>query len=176
MKKLAPLLFVLGTLAPINTHAGPEIDYRADLDGDTWAELFDIEANDGSLSLTIRRPDLGEIAVPNFAKSVRPHVWASVGNSVTLRTNSRWSHPHFYEQTITISFVNNKYVVSRVQRVNKLHGRMLQVSTCDINFVTGQGSYLGSGSARVTRFTFPAGPPLVSAWPAAFGWPAGCGV
>jgi hypothetical protein len=175
MTKLRASLFAALFLAPIRANAGPETAFRADLDGDTRAEVFDIEGRGDSLTLTIRRPNQGSITAPNFARSVRPHVWARAGNSVTLRTNPRWSHPHFYEQMITISYVSNAYVVSRVQRMNRVDGLMREVITCDINFVTGQGSYQRREGAPITRFAIPARAPLVTAWPRTIGWPEACG-
>jgi hypothetical protein len=175
MKRTALALTMACWLAASGAVAEPEPGFRADLDGDTWAELFDLTREKWVVSLAIRRPDLGVIEVPEIAFSTQPPVMARAGErAVTLKTRPVWSHPNFVEHTLTISYVNNAYVVSRWAIQTTTHGRARQVSTCDLNLVTGRGTASRPAPARSVNFTVPAGAPEVSTWRRTQAVPAPC--
>jgi hypothetical protein len=162
---------IVGTAAT----AEPEPGFRADLDGDTWAELFAVSVNKTAVSLTIRRPDEPEIAIPNMTTSrTAPVFRRSGGRSVTMKTRPVWSHPNFSEQTLTISFVNGEYLVTRMVYQTQIHSRGMQTRICDVNFVTGAGTFRRTGPASATAFTVPASAPKVTDWTMARALPAPC--
>jgi hypothetical protein len=153
----------------------PEPDFRADLDGDTWAELFDLTREKWVVSLAIRRPDLDEIEIPNMAISAQPPLIARAGErAVTLKTKPVWQHPNFSEQTLTISYVNGEYVITRMMYQTQIHSRGMQTRTCDVNFVTGAGTLRRTGPARTSAFAVPAGAPKVTDWTMARALPEAC--
>jgi hypothetical protein len=155
--------------------AEPEPGFRADLDGDTWAELFAVSVNKSAVSLTILRPDEPEIAIPNMAASREAPVFRRLGErSVTMKTRPVWRHPNFSEQTLTISYVNGEYLVTRMVYQTQIHSRGMQTRTCDVNFVTGAGTLRRTAPARTSAFTVPAGAPKVTDWTMARALPEAC--
>jgi hypothetical protein len=175
MKKTALALALACWLVTTGAAAEPEPGFRADLDGDTWAELFAVSVNKSAVSLTILRPDEPEIAIPNMAASREAPVLARAGaRAVTMKTRPVWQHPNFSEQTLTISYVNGEYMITRMMYQTQIHSRGMQTRTCDVNFVTGVGTFRRTGPARTSAFTVPAGAPKVTDWTMARALPEAC--